>query len=99
MAESMPQIFAAFGMGEVGTTLLEFITGYLYGMLFVIFPAVFIIILSNRLVAKYVDNGSMACLLASPHPEEEDCRYAGVFSTVCLVFLVVFVTALVCVRI
>ena len=95
MAESMPQIFAAFGMGEVGTTLLEFITGYLYGMLFVIFPAVFIIILSNRLVEKYVDNGSMACLLASPHRRRKIAATQAVFLTVCLVFLVVFVTALV----
>ncbi|MCH1983567.1 ABC transporter permease [Ruminococcus sp. OA3] len=95
MAESMPQIFAAFGMGEVGTTLLEFITGYLYGMLFVIFPAVFIIILANRLVAKYVDNGSMACLLSAPHKRRKIVTTQAVFLTVCLVFLVAFVTVLV----
>ena len=55
MAESMPEIFAAFGMAEVGETLLEFLSGYLYGMLFVAFPGVFIIILTNRLCAKYVE--------------------------------------------
>ena len=66
MAESMPQMFAAFGWQIIGTTLLEFITGYLYGILLVAFPGVYIIILSNRLVAKYVDNGSMAYLLAVP---------------------------------
>ena len=27
MAESMPEIFAAFGMADVGTTLLEFVAG------------------------------------------------------------------------
>ena len=59
MSESMPEIFAAFGMADVGTTLLEFVAGYLYGMLFVAFPGVFIIILAGRLVAKYVDHGSM----------------------------------------
>ncbi|MEG1742074.1 MAG: ABC transporter permease, partial [Acetivibrio sp.] len=31
MAASMPQLFAAFGMMEAGTTLLEFISNYLYG--------------------------------------------------------------------
>ena len=31
MAESMPEIFAAAGMLNVGTTLLEFVVGYLYG--------------------------------------------------------------------
>ena len=29
MAESMPQLFSAFGMADVGTTLLESIMGYL----------------------------------------------------------------------
>ena len=33
MAESMPQLFSAFGMADVGTTLLESIIGYLYGIL------------------------------------------------------------------
>ena len=91
----MPEIFAAFGMGEVGTTLLEFITGYLYGMLFVIFPAVFIIILANRLVAKYVDNGSMACLLATPHKRRKIVSTQALFLLFCLVLMVVFVTVLV----
>ena len=66
MADSMPDLFAAFGMADVGQTLLEFVSGYLYGMLYVAFPGVFIIILSNRLVSRYVDNGSMAYLLAVP---------------------------------
>jgi ABC-2 type transport system permease protein len=66
MAESMPDLFAAFGMADVGATLLEFVSGYLYGMLFVAFPGVYIIILANRLVAKYIDDGSMVYLLAVP---------------------------------
>ena len=40
MAESMPELFAAFGMADAGTTLLEFVTNYLYGMLFIAFPGV-----------------------------------------------------------
>ena len=30
LAKSMPQIFAAFGMMNIATTLLDFITNYLY---------------------------------------------------------------------
>ena len=82
MAESMPGIFSAFGMTNVGTTLLEFVNSYLYGLLFVAFPGVFIIILSGRLVVKYVDNGSMAYLLAVPEKRRKivtthAVRYAG----------------------
>lgn len=66
MAESMPELFSAFGMANVGSTLLEFVANYLFGFLLLVMPLVFIIILANKLVAKYVDNGSMACLIASP---------------------------------
>ena len=78
MAESMPQLFSAFGMADVGTTLLESIIGYLYGILFTAFPGVFIILLSNRLIARYVDNGSMAYLLSVPHKRSK-LADAGLF--------------------
>lgn len=67
MAEGMPQLFAAFGMSQVGATLLEFVVNYLYNFLFVVFPAVFIIIMSNRLIAAYVNNGSLAYILSTPN--------------------------------
>lgn len=95
MSESMPQLFSAFGMADVGTTLLEFITGYLYGMLFIAFPGVFIIILSNRLVAKYVDNGSMAYLLSVPSKRSRLARTQAFFMITCLFLLALYVTVLI----
>lgn len=95
MAESMPQLFSAFGMADVGTTLLEFISGYLYGILLTAFPGVFIIILTNRLVAKYVDNGSMAYLLAVPEKRRRIVMTQGVFLLLCLVVMVSYVTVLI----
>lgn len=95
MAESMPQIFAAFGMTNVGTTLLEFVTTYLYGMLYVAFPGVFIIILSGRLIARYVDNGSMAYLLAVPEKRRKTVVTQAVFLLTCLVLLVLYITLLI----
>ena len=71
MAESMGDIFAAFGMANVGSTLIEFIANYLYGFILIAVPSVAIVIIANRLVARYVDNGSMAYLLASPHSRRE----------------------------
>ncbi|MDL2224819.1 ABC transporter permease subunit [Eubacteriales bacterium OttesenSCG-928-M02] len=67
LSESMPGLFAAFGMMNPGATLLQFLANYLYGFLLIAFPLVFLIMLSNKLVARYVDHGSMAYLLATPH--------------------------------
>lgn len=95
MSDSMPQLFEAFGMANVGTTLLEFISGYLYGMLLVAFPGVFVIILSNRLVAKYVDNGSMAYLLAVPEKRRKIVLTQCIFLLTTLVIMVVYIVALI----
>lgn len=95
MADSMPDLFAAFGMADVGQTLLDFVSGYLYGMLYVAFPGVFIIILSNRLAAKYVDNGSMAYLLAVPQKRWKIMMTQYIFMLVSLIVIVAYVTCLV----
>lgn len=95
MAESMPDLFAAFGMLDVGTTLLEFVTGYLYGMLLVAFPGVFIIILSNRLVARYTDKGAMAYLLAAPVKRCSIALTQAVYLIASIFGLVLYVTALI----
>ena len=38
MAESMPGLFSAFKMSDPGSTMIEFISNYLYGFLFIVFP-------------------------------------------------------------
>lgn len=95
MAESMPQMFSAFGMTNVGTTFYEFVSSYLYGVLYVAFPGVFVIILSNRLAAKYVDNGSMAWLLAAPVKRRSIMLTEALFLLVSLIIMVGFVTGLI----
>lgn len=66
LTEAMPELMALFGMKEVGSTLVEFMSSYLYGMIFVVFPMVYTIMAANNLVARHVDRGSMAYLLAAP---------------------------------
>lgn len=86
MAQSMPGIFEAFGMLDTGSTLVEFLANYLYGFLLVVFPLVFIILLSTRLVARYIDRGSMACLLATPNSRRKIiCTQAAVLALFVLV--------------
>jgi len=62
----MPDLMNAVGMKGDTSTLLGFMSSYLYGMLFSVFPMVFSIIRGNALIAKYVDRGSMVALLAAP---------------------------------
>lgn len=95
MMESMPELFAAFGMANATTTLLEFVNNYLYGMLFIAFPSIYIIILSNRLITRYVDNGSISYLLATPHKRKTLARTQAIFLILSLLLLIAYLTMLV----
>ena len=66
MAESMPELFAAFSMTNAGSSLIEFVTNYLFGFIMIIFPFVFMLIMISRLICRYIDKGSFAYLLATP---------------------------------
>lgn len=90
MAKSMPELFAAFGMANVGTTMIEFLANYLYGFILLIFPSLFIVLLANRLIARYVDNGSMAYLLATPNKRRTIAVTQAVFLIQALFFLMVY---------
>lgn len=94
-AESMPELFAAFGMADVGgSTMIAFMANYLYGFLLIAFPIVFIILLSSRLMAKYIDRGSLAYLLASPHKRSSVAFTQIVNMIINLALLVLYVTLL-----
>lgn len=66
MAESMPELFAAFSMTNAGSSLIEFVTNYLFGFIMIIIPFVFMLIMISRLICRYIDKGSFAYLLATP---------------------------------
>lgn len=95
MAKSMPEIFAAFGMMNVGSTLLEFVTNYLYGFILIAVPLVCIVVLANRLVARYVDNGSMSYLLATPHSRKQIITSQAITLMIAILTMVLFATGLI----
>ena len=64
--QMMPNLMEAVGMTGDNTTLAGFMGSYLYGMILLVFPMVYSILRANGLVAKYVESGSMAVLLAAP---------------------------------
>jgi len=68
ISESMPGMMSSFGMdfSADSLTLMGFIVSGLYGYILLMFPMIFSMIRGNGLVARYVDRGSMASLLAAP---------------------------------
>ncbi|MEG0841944.1 MAG: ABC transporter permease subunit [Erysipelotrichaceae bacterium] len=66
-SKSLPEIMSMFGMMQTSATLIGFLSTYLYGMLMLVFPMIFTIMLAIRLISKQVDHGFMAYLLASPN--------------------------------
>lgn len=67
LSASMPELMAMFGMASVASTLADFLANYLYGLIMLMFPMISTVVIANSLVAKQVESGSMAYLLAAPH--------------------------------
>ena len=67
-SETMPQMMSAFSMdfSSDSLTLLGYMVSGLYGYILILFPMIFSMVRGNGLVARYVDRGSMASLLAAP---------------------------------
>lgn len=64
--ELMPELMAAVGMKAGATSLISFMSSYLYGFILLIFPMLFCILRGNGLVSRYLDKGSMVSLMAAP---------------------------------
>lgn len=92
--QAMPEVMAAVGMTGSGSTLLGFMTSYLYGMLLLVFPMVFGILRANGLVAKYVDRGSMAFLVTAGVPRRKVAATQAAVLVSGIVLLLAYCTAL-----
>ena len=68
MFEMLPEGFLkAFGFDKLGSEFTPYLSNYLYGFIMLLFPLIGSTVLANMLVAKHVDSGSMAYLLATPN--------------------------------
>lgn len=92
--EALPDMMAAVGMTGVASSLLEWIQIYLYGFIMLLFPLIFIIILNHKLVARYIDDGSMAYLLASPHSRRRIILTQMVSAVLYVVLLMAAITGI-----
>lgn len=88
------EVVAAFGMSGTANDLCGYLAGYLYGLLVFAFPMVYAIIISHKLVAKQVDNGSFAYLLSTPNSRAKLVATQGVYGVLSIVFLFIGVSAI-----
>ncbi|KDE48041.1 permease [Geobacillus sp. CAMR12739] len=63
LPDELLKVFNITGMGN----LLEFIAGEYYGLLFILIGSIYCITAANQLMARPIDRGSMAYLLATPN--------------------------------
>lgn len=61
-----PELLKSFGFEMQDSSLTGFVASYYYGFIAIVFPMIFYIILSLRLVASPVDKGSIALILSTP---------------------------------
>ncbi|MDA7026406.1 ABC transporter permease subunit [Bacillus sp. CLL-7-23] len=67
MIDAMPESFLkAFGFENGLGSLEEFMSGEYYGLIFIVILSIFSVMLSTKLLAKMVDQGAMAYILATP---------------------------------
>jgi ABC-2 type transport system permease protein len=92
MVEMFPEeLLKAMGFSDV-TDLTSYVASWLYGLLMFAFPMVYAIILGYRLVAKTVDNGSMAYLLSTPNSRIKIIVTKGLYAllSIFVLFLAIF---------
>jgi ABC-2 type transport system permease protein len=74
------------------SSLLGFVVGYLYGFLMVFLPLIYSIITADRMIARQVDAGSMAFLLATPVSRAAVARTQALFLLASITVLFGFIT-------
>jgi ABC-2 type transport system permease protein len=86
-----PQLVDALNFKTEDASLLGFIAGYFYGFLILLFPLIYSVIMADRMVARYVDSGSMAFLLSTPNTRVKIVITQACFLVGSLVSLITFV--------
>lgn len=95
MLELLPKgLIDAMGFGKVAGDLSGYIASTLYGMIMLVFPMIYCIILGGRLVARPVDSGYMAYYLSTPNSRTKIIMTQGIYAilSIIVLFAVTFVS-------
>lgn len=88
------EISATVGMDAIPTSLTDFIAAYFYDFLIQLFLIIHVIILSVRLVVRYVDRGSMSYLLSTPNSRLKIIITKVVYMSASLAVMIIIMTVL-----
>lgn len=66
-----------FTMDEA--SFLGYVAGYYYGFIIVMFPLIYIAIIAQRMIARFVDTGSMSFMLATPMTRKKVAITQGLY--------------------
>lgn len=92
----MPDLMAAVGMTGSTGTLIEFIHTYLYGFIMLFIPIIYVIMLANKFIMRYVDNGSIASILATANSRKKVILTQMLSISVLIAILIGISTAIGC---
>lgn len=95
--EIMPEMMAAVGMTGSTGTLIEFIHTYLYGFIMLFIPIIYVIMLANKFIMRYVDNGSIACILATANSRKKVILTQMLSMSLLIALLIVISAAIGCI--
>lgn len=91
MLEMMPEgMVKAFGFDGLGTDMTSYLSNYLFGFIYLVFPMIFTVVVSNKLICKHVDSGSMTYLLSTPHSRRSIASTQAIYLVVAS-FLLIFI--------
>ncbi len=96
IVDTMPDVFAAFGMSNAATTMTVFLVNYLYGFLLTWVPLLLVMMTVNRMVVRPVEGGSLSYLLSTPTSR---LRIAATFVEILLTVLAVTMALIVVVQV
>lgn len=77
---------------NINPSLVKYLSQYFYGLLIFMFPMIYVISISNRLIAKSVDNGSIAFIVSTPNTRMRIWFTHAIFLVVTTFILIAFVT-------
>ncbi|KAF9127965.1 hypothetical protein BGX30_014523, partial [Mortierella sp. GBA39] len=81
LIDAMPEgVGKAFGLENGFGSIGAFISGEYYGLLYLLILSIFCILVSTQLIAKLVNQGSMAYLLSAPTTRTKGVITIGFFS-------------------
>lgn len=92
------ELVRAMGFEDMGTTLLTYMSGYMYGFLIYLFPMILTIVINHRMVAGLVDKGSMAYLITTPHSRKQivtNQMLFGLFAVIDMFVVTTLITILI----